>query len=153
MKKRKGKGRTQATAAKKRGRANRTARSTAKVRSPRRRRRTGKAKSERDRGVADEIRTSGLLQDRISHSDSSPRLTGGDLDADWQRAGSDGEEAVGGSVATPDQDVVDEIGRALGVEAGSTAPVVPAEDVLRDRDQRRWELERRATRRERERQG
>ena len=31
-------------------------------------------------------------------------------------AESAGEEAVGGSVATPDQSVVDEIGQALGVE-------------------------------------
>ncbi len=47
---------------------------------------------------------------------SGPLLSGGDVDADWKRADSIGEEAVGGSVATPDQDVVDEIGRALGVE-------------------------------------
>jgi hypothetical protein len=104
------------------------------------------------RGIADEVAMSGLLDDRISHPESSPRLTGGDVDADWQRAASDGEEAVGGSVATPDQDTVDEIGRALGVEPASTAPVVPAEEVLRDRDRRRWELERRAARRGRGRQ-
>jgi hypothetical protein len=30
-------------------------------------------------------------------------LTGGDLDEDWERAASSGDEAVGGSVATPDQ--------------------------------------------------
>jgi uncharacterized protein DUF6335 len=35
---------------------------------------------------------------------AGPRLSGGDVDADWQRAESTGEEAVGGSVATPDQD-------------------------------------------------
>ena len=43
------------------------------------------------------------------------RLTGGDVDADWRTAAANGEEAVGGSVATPDQDVVDELGEALGV--------------------------------------
>lgn len=111
-----------------------------------------KARTQRTRGVADEVTTSGLLDDRIAHPESSPRLTGGDVDADWQRAASDGEEAVGGSVATPDQDTVDEIGRALGVEPASTAPVVPAGEVLRDRDRRRWELERRAARRGRGRQ-
>lgn len=47
---------------------------------------------------------------------TSPRLCGGDLDADWMGAHLYGDEAVGGSVATPDQDRVDEIGRALGVE-------------------------------------
>ncbi len=119
----------------------------------RRKQKTRKARTRRMRGIADEVATSGLLEDRIAHPESSPRLTGGDVDADWQRAASDGEEAVGGSVATPDQDSVDEIGRALGIEPASTAPVVPAEEVLRDRDRRRWELERRAARRGRERQG
>jgi hypothetical protein len=73
---------------------------------------------------------------------TSPTLSGGDVDADWRRAESAGEEAVGGTVATPDQDVVDEIGRALGVEQASDAEVHSSEDLLRDRDQHRWELER-----------
>ena len=91
----------------------------------------------------------GVLEERLSHSEATPSLSGGDVDADWQRAASSGEEAVGGSVATPDQDVVDEIGRALGVEQPPTAPVVTSDEMLRDRDQRRWELERRADRRKR----
>lgn len=78
------------------------------------------------------------------------RLTGGDVDADWARAESSGEEAVGGSVATPDQDVVDEIGRALGVEQESEAEVVTSEEMLRRRDRLRWHLERDADVRERE---
>ena len=86
-----------------------------------------------------------------AHTESSPKLTGGDVDADWARAAASGEEAVGGSAATPDQDVVDEIGRAIGVEQGSTAPVVPSEDILRDRDDRYWDLAWRAERRERDR--
>jgi predicted short-subunit dehydrogenase-like oxidoreductase (DUF2520 family) len=71
-------------------------------------------------------------------------LTGGDVDADWQRAASSGEEAVGGSVATPDQDVVDELGRALGVEQGLDAPVTTSAEILRARDCHYWHLERRA---------
>ena len=71
-------------------------------------------------------------------------LTGGDVDADWQRAASSGEEAVGGSVATPDQDVVDEIGEALGVPQASDAEVRTSEEILRNRDRRYWELERKA---------
>jgi hypothetical protein len=69
-------------------------------------------------------------------------LTGGDVDADWQAAYSSGEESVGGSVATPDQDVVDEIGRALGVEQGAEAPVRASDEILRQRDRLRWHLER-----------
>ena len=68
-------------------------------------------------------------------------LTGGDLDADWMRAWDSGDEAVGGSAATPDQDVVDEIGRALGVEQESDAEVWTSREILRERDRHRWEQE------------
>jgi Family of unknown function (DUF6335) len=71
-------------------------------------------------------------------------LCGGDVDADWERAGASGEEAVGGPVATPDQDVVDQIGHALGVEQASDAPVVSSAEILRARDRHYWHLERRA---------
>jgi hypothetical protein len=80
---------------------------------------------------------------------TGPRLTGGDVDADWLRADAVGEEAVGGTVATPDQDVVDEIGRALGVEQASDAEVVTSEEMLRRRDRFRWHLDRDAAERER----
>ncbi len=73
-----------------------------------------------------------------------PMLSGGDVDADWQRAASSGEEAVGGSVATPDQDVVDEIGRALGVEQEADAPVTTSAEILQSRDRHYWHLEREA---------
>jgi len=84
----------------------------------------------------------GLMRDVIAHTETSPRLTGGDIDADWQTAYSSGEESVGGSVATPDQDVVDEIGRALGVEQDIDAPVRGSDEILRARDRLRWHLER-----------
>ena len=45
-----------------------------------------------------------------------PALTAGDVDADWESAETVGDEAPGGDNPTPDQDVVDDIGRALGVE-------------------------------------
>jgi hypothetical protein len=75
---------------------------------------------------------------------AGPILTGGDVDADWQRAASSGEEAVRGSVATPDQDVVDEIGEALGVPQAPAAEVRMSEEILRDRDRHYWDLERKA---------
>jgi hypothetical protein len=87
-----------------------------------------------------------LLGEVMAHPETGPPLSGGDLDADWQRAWSSGEEAVGGSVATPDQDVVDEIGRALGVEQAPDAPVRTSEEILEERDRRYWELERKAAR-------
>jgi Family of unknown function (DUF6335) len=63
-----------------------------------------------------------LLREPEARHGTSPALAGGDV-ADWPRAESAGEEAVGGTVATPDQDVVDEIGRALGVEQAPDAEV------------------------------
>ena len=68
-------------------------------------------------------------------------LTGGDLDADCTRAWDSGDEAVGGSAATPDQDVVDEIGRALGVEQEADAEVWTSREILRERDRHRWDQE------------
>src|SRR5262245_60737306 len=76
----------------------------------------------------------GLMREVVAHTETSPRLTGGDIDADWQAAYSSGEESVGGSVATPDQDIVDEIGRALGVEQEIDAPVRASDEILRARD-------------------
>jgi hypothetical protein len=69
------------------------------------------------------------------------RLTGGDLDADWQRAADVGEEAVGGSVATPDQDRVDELGRALGVPRAPDEEVRTSREILEGRDRNRWDQE------------
>lgn len=83
-----------------------------------------------------------LLREIETHRESGPALSGGDLDADWQRAASTGDEAVGGSVATPDQDVVDEIGRALGVEQPPDAPLRTSAEILRERDRHYWHLER-----------
>jgi len=85
-----------------------------------------------------------LAETLAEQGGTGPILTGGDVDADWARAHLSGDEAVAGSVATPDQDVVDEIGRALGVEQAPDAPVQISEEILRERDRRRWRVEREA---------
>lgn len=95
-------------------------------------------------GAEDQGRTVGLLREVLEHHETGPAASAGDLDADWQRAQSSGEEAAGGSVSTPDQDRVDEIGHALGVEQPSAAPLRSSEEMLEERDRRYWELERRA---------
>jgi Family of unknown function (DUF6335) len=88
------------------------------------------------------------LVEREIHHEASPILTGGDVDADWQDALSTGEEAVGGSAPTPDQDVVDEIGRALGIEPDIDAQVTVSADILDARDRSYWQLEREAAERD-----
>ncbi|HEU4367759.1 MAG TPA: DUF6335 family protein [Methylomirabilota bacterium] len=83
------------------------------------------------------------------HPETSPRLTGGDVDADWQNAAGAGDEAVGGSTATPDQDVVDELGEALGVPQAPDAEFRTSAEILDERDRHRWQLEREMAREER----
>ncbi|HEX5550977.1 MAG TPA: DUF6335 family protein [Nitrospira sp.] len=65
-------------------------------------------------------------------------LTGGDIDAAWDYAAV-GEETVGGTTPTPDQDIVDEIGRAVGVDYEDAEPLHTTEKLER-RDEQRWEL-------------
>jgi hypothetical protein len=71
---------------------------------------------------------------------ASPRLTAGDVDANWQDAYAVGDEAPGGDNPTPDQDIVDDIGRALGVEYADDEELKGA-GKLEERDRHRWELD------------
>jgi hypothetical protein len=80
-----------------------------------------------------------LPEDLEEHHSLSPRLTGGDIDASWQTANQAGEETVGGSSPTPDQDVVDQLGDAAGLSYGDDEPLDYDAKVL-DRDRNRWEL-------------
>jgi Family of unknown function (DUF6335) len=121
----------------------RTTSGTAKPRKSRPKRSPGSAAPLQ--GAEDAGRVTRLHDERLRHHETSPTLSGGDIDADWVDAEGSGEESVGGSVATPDQDVVDEIGRALGVEQTSTQPVTSSEEILRERAAHRWELEREAS--------
>ena len=77
-------------------------------------------------GAEEQGRTVGLLREVLEHHETGPAASAGDLDADWQRAQSSGEEAAGGSVSTPDQDRVDEIGHALrrGAAIDGAAPLL-----------------------------
>lgn len=85
-----------------------------------------------------------LKDELLEHHSTGPRLTGGDLDADWQSAKDIGAEAVGGHAPTPGQDAVDAIGRALGIEQEVDDEVHTHDEILRDRDGDRWELDRRS---------
>jgi hypothetical protein len=78
-----------------------------------------------------------MRRESAEYSATSPKLTGGDPDADWQRAHLSGEEAVGGSAATPDQDIVDQLGDALGVSRGLEEEVRSSAEILEQRDARR----------------
>jgi len=80
-----------------------------------------------------------LREELEKHHSLSPDITGGDLDASWQTANVAGEEAVGGSAPTPDQDIVDNLGAAAGLTYEDDEPLNSDRKVL-DRDRNRWEL-------------
>jgi hypothetical protein len=112
------------------------------MKATKRRKRARTARKRRTaRGTAAPAGIVALAQEVRVHGETSPRLTGGDLDADWQGAYAVGDEAVGGSVATPDQSVVDEIGEALGLPQRSDAEVHVSSEILDERDRHRWALE------------
>ena len=81
------------------------------------------------------------LRDRYdAHTETGPALTGGDVDADWESAYSVGDEAPGGDSPTPDQDVVEEIGQAAGINYEDNEELGTEEKVV-ERDRHRWELD------------
>jgi hypothetical protein len=81
-----------------------------------------------------------LLHEIQQHTETSPTLTAGDRDARWQDAYAVGDEAPGGDNPTPDQDRVDDIGRALGIQYQDDQELMGGEEVT-ERDKHRWELD------------
>jgi hypothetical protein len=81
-----------------------------------------------------------LAENLADHASMTPAITGGDVDADLETAYFSGDEAPGGDNPTPDQDVVEDIGRALGIEYQDNEEL-RASDKVADRDRHRWELD------------
>ena len=82
----------------------------------------------------------GLRDTVLEHNEVSPEITAGDVDADWEDAYSIGDEAPGGDNPTPDQDRVDDIGKALGVQYEDNEEL-KGPDKIAARDRKRWELD------------
>ena len=85
---------------------------------------------------------SAKLAERIREAGSSvdPKLSGGDVDAAWDMAESQGDEAVAGSMPTPEQNDVQEMGEAMGVTYQDNEELKFGEKE-RSRDLKRWELD------------
>ncbi|MDO8632020.1 MAG: DUF6335 family protein [Phycisphaerales bacterium] len=81
-----------------------------------------------------------VAQSLQEHKGMSTTITGGDVDVDVEDAYFTGDEAPGGDNPTPDQDIVDNIGRALGVEYQDNEELKAADKVT-ERDRKRWELD------------
>jgi Family of unknown function (DUF6335) len=89
---------------------------------------------------AAQLGSEGQLRKKLQdHHATSPTLSGGDIDAAWEDADV-GEESVGGGNPTPDQNVVDDLGKAMGVSYGEGEPLHTTEK-LEARDKHRWELD------------
>jgi hypothetical protein len=67
-------------------------------------------------------------------------VTGGDPDVDIEDAYFRRREAPGGDNPTPDQDIVEDIGKALGVTYNDNEELKGA-DKLVERDKHRWEMD------------
>ena len=80
-----------------------------------------------------------LEQKLNEHNFQDPSLSAGDIDAAWETSVVAGEESVGGSVPTPDQDNVDELGEGAGITYQDNEPLNSDKKIL-ERDRRRWEL-------------
>ena len=108
--------------------------------------RRGKARSRKPRRAPGRAAAQKRRQDEPPASSPTPRpapgsrLTGGDVDADWESASTVGDEAPGGDNPTPDQDIVDDIGRAVGVQYEDNEEL-KGEAKISARDRKRWELD------------
>ena len=81
------------------------------------------------------------LAERLRDDPSAdPTITAGDLDANWTNAQFSGDESAVSSSSTPDQNEVDEIGAAMGIQYASDEELKVGEKE-RSRDKHRWELD------------
>ena len=108
--------------------------------------RFGAASSLGPRGTEDRLTSSaragheGYRHELEKYTETGPKLTAGDLDARWQDAYAVGDEAPGGDNPTPDQDRVDDIGKALGINYQDDQELMGGDEVA-ERDKHRWELD------------
>ena len=81
------------------------------------------------------------LADRLRNDPNADLVvTGGDVDAQWESAQFSGDESAISSMPTPDVNVVDDIGRAMGVTYEDNEELKFG-DKEHGRDIHRWELD------------
>ncbi len=82
-----------------------------------------------------------LLAHRLrNNTAASPRDAGGDLDADWEDVNASGSETVAGDNPTPDQSLVEENAKAMGVSYEDNEELEFI-DKIEKRDRDRFELD------------
>lgn len=82
-----------------------------------------------------------LLAQRLrNNTASSPQDAGGDPDADWEGVNDSGTETISGDNPTPDQSLVEENARAVGVTFEDNEELEFIDKIER-RDRNRYELD------------
>lgn len=71
---------------------------------------------------------------------SDAATTGGDIYSNQYQAEVVGEEAVGGTTPTPDQNVTEDLEKSVGIEMDDRA-FLRTYEMLEQRDDQRWELD------------
>jgi hypothetical protein len=92
------------------------------------------------KGTAARTGRAEMAESLEDHRGMSPDIAGGDVDVDVEDAYFTGDEAPGGDNSTPDQDIVDDIGKALGVQYDDTEEL-KSTDKITERDKHRWEMD------------
>jgi Family of unknown function (DUF6335) len=70
----------------------------------------------------------------------SSDVSGDDIEVNHYQAEVEGDEAVGGTTPTPDQNVTEYIEKSVGLEMDDRA-FLRTNDILEQRDDQRWELD------------
>jgi hypothetical protein len=88
----------------------------------------------------------GVTPEHVASKPKSPipgerDIAGGDVESDILRNTYVGEEAPGGSVAVPDQDRVDDLGKALGVQEVDSGALRTTRELMDERDRHRAQQE------------
>ena len=80
------------------------------------------------------------LEERLAeHHSSSPKDSGGDIDAEWEEVNTSGAESVFGHNPTPDQSDVEDNAHAMGINFEDNE-ILDFEKKIDDRDDNRFEL-------------
>lgn len=91
--------------------------------------------------VHDVSASSHQLVERLRENNGlDPSLSGGDIDAKWEMAESQGDEAATGSQSTPGQNDTEETAAAMGISYADDEELKVGEKE-RERDKHRWELD------------
>ncbi len=77
---------------------------------------------------------------RREHTEASPEVSAGDEDADWVSGEFVGDETPAGPNPTPGMSVVEDVGKAIGVEY-QDAEELKGVAKIEERDRHRWELD------------